>query len=329
MKAAMRDRYGPPDIVELREIERPEPKAGEVLIRAVAASVNRADLDGLAPRPKFVRLIIGLRRPRNQRIGIDVAGVVEAVGEGVTQFRPGDEVMADQYASREGAFAEYVTAAEKWVARVPPGMSMEQASTLPHSAILALQALRLRNGRTIKAGDKVLIDGASGNVGPFAIQIAKSRGAEVTGVASGSKLEFVRSLGADHVIDYATVDYTKTGQRYDWIIDTDSHHSLWAARRALRPKGAYVTLGGWDGKILQAMFFGWVFTVATGRWMGLLLWWKPFHQPDVEALKELFAAGTLKPAIDRTYPLDQIVEALRHVDQGRARGKVVVTMDAH
>ena len=329
MKAAVRDRYGAPDVVELREVAKPEPKAGEVLIRVVAASVNRADLDGLAPRPKFVRLFIGLRRPRNRRLGIDVAGVVEAVGDGVTRFRPGDEVFADQYQSKEGAFAEYVTAAEKWVAKVPPGTSMEAAATLAHSAVLALQALRLRNGRTIKAGDKVLIDGASGNVGPFAVQIAKSRGAVVTGVASAAKLDFVRSLGADHVLDYRQVDYTKSGERYDWIVDTDSHHSLLSVRRALKPGGVYATLGGGDRQIIQSLLLGWVISRAARRSIGLMLWWKPFHTPDIEAIRKLIETGTITPAIDRTYPLDRIVEALRHVDEGRAKGKVVVTMDAH
>ncbi len=325
MKVAVQERYGPPEVVQLRDVDRPTPKDGEVLVRVHAASVNRADLDGLAPRPRFVRLIIGLRAPRNIRTGIDVAGVVESVGPGVTKFKPGDDVFGDLYGAEQGAFGEYAAAPEKVFASIPPGMTMAEASTLPHSAILALQSLRLRNGRTIKPGDKVLIDGASGSVGPFAIQIAKARGAEVTGVASGSKLDLVRSLGADHVIDYAKVDCVRSGEQYDWIVDTDSHHSIFGIWRALRPKGVYVTLGGGDLRILQAMLFGWAVSRATGKWSGLLLWWKPFHPADVEELMALIAAGKLKAVIDRTYPLDEVVGALRHVADGRARGKVVVT----
>jgi NADPH:quinone reductase-like Zn-dependent oxidoreductase len=291
-----------------------------------AASVNRADLDGLAPRPRFARAFVGMRAPRNPRLGIDVAGVVESVGPAVTKFHQGDQVFADLFGTGQGSFAEYVCAREKAFATIPSGMTMEDASTLPHSAILAVQGLRLRSGRTIKPGDKVLIDGASGNVGPFAVQIAKARGAKVTGVASGSKLDLVRSLGADHVIDYEKVDYTKAGERYDWIVDTDSHHSIFAVRRALKRNGVYVTLGGWDASILKSIFLGPVISLATRRSMGLMLWWKPFYADDVATLKELIAAGKLKPVIDRRFPLSQVVQALKWVDEGRARGKVVITM---
>jgi NADPH:quinone reductase-like Zn-dependent oxidoreductase len=326
VKAAVKDRYGSPDVVRLDEVERPAPAPGEVLVRVYAASVNRADLDGIQPRPAFVRLFIGLRAPRNPRVGIDVAGVVEAVGEGVTRFKPGDTVFADLFGQRDGSFAEYVAAPEKAFEPMPAGMSFEEAATLPHSAILALQGLRLRGGRTIKPGDKVLIVGASGNVGPFAVQIAKSMGAEVTGVASGQKLDFVRSLGADHTIDYRTTDYTTTGQRYDWIVDTDSHQSIFKVRRALAPGGAYVTLGGTTWPLLGALVIGSLLSLAGGKYSGLLLWWKPFHRPDVDRLKALFAAGAYRPRIDRTYPLGQVVDALRWVDDGNARGKVVITV---
>ncbi len=328
MRAAVRYSYGTPDVVELTEVERPTPADDEVLVRVQAASVNRADLDGITPRPAFVRAIIGLRRPREPRLGLDVAGVVESVGPGVTRFKPGDRVFADMYQhGGQGAFAEYVCATERAFASMPDGMSFEDAAALPHSAILAVQGLRRRNGATIGPGDRVLIDGASGNVGPFAVQIAKSRGAEVTGVCSTEKVEFVRSLGADHVIDYKQVDYTTTGERYDWIIDTDSHHSILRVRRALRPRGVYVTLGGTSLPIVAALIIGPVVSLATSRWTGLLLWWKPFNPDDVETLKELIAAGHVRPAIDRRYPLSQIVEALRWVDDGHARGKVIVTMD--
>ena len=227
MKSAYYDRYGPPEVVEIREVERPTPSEGKVLVRVRAASVNRADLDGLKPKPGFVRLFMGVRAPKNHEVGIDAAGVVEAVGPGVTRFKPGDEVMTDLFAAgRFGAFAEFVCAREKAFEPIPAGMSFEEAATLPHSAVLALQGMRLRSGRTFKPGDKVLIDGASGNVGPFAVQIAKAMGAEVTGVARGDKLDFVRSLGADHAIDYEKVDYTRAGERFDWIVSVDAHYPI-------------------------------------------------------------------------------------------------------
>lgn len=326
MKAAVRDRYGPPDVVKLKDVDRPTPSDDQVLVRVRAASVNRADLDGLGPRPGFIRLFFGLRAPRNHRIGVDVAGVVESVGASVTRFRPGDEVFGDMFNFGQGAFAEYVCAPERAFATMPTGMAFEEAATLPHSAILALQGLRLRDGRSIRPGDKVLIDGASGNVGPFAVQIAKSLGAEVTGVCSTAKLDFVLSLGVDHVIDYTNVDYTRTGERYDWIVDTDSHHSILRVRRALRRKGVYVTLGGSAFPIFGALLVGPLISRVGSRWTGLLLWWKPFNPDDVATLKELIAAGKVKPIIDRRFSLGEVVDALRYVDEGRARGKVVITV---
>jgi NADPH:quinone reductase-like Zn-dependent oxidoreductase len=326
MKAARRDRYGSPDVVEIRDVEVPVPTADQVLVRVHAASVNRADLDSLGPRPGFVRLFIGLRAPRDHRLGIDVAGVVESVGANVTRFRPGDSVFGDIYTAGGGAFAEFAVGPEKALAPIPAGMSFEEAATLPHSSVLALQGLRLRRGRTIGPGDRVLIEGASGSVGPFAVQIAKSIGADVTGVCRTEKVDFVRSLGADHVIDYRTVDYTATGERYDWILAADSHNSLLRVRRALRPNGVYVTLGGSTWPILAALTSGPLISRIGGKYVGLMFWWKPFHPPDVETITQLFVAGELKPAIDRTFPLSQVVDALRYVDDGRAKGKVVVTM---
>ncbi|MDQ2965497.1 MAG: NAD(P)-dependent alcohol dehydrogenase, partial [Chloroflexota bacterium] len=285
MKAALQDRYGTLDVVRLADVDRPVPADDQVLVRVRAASVNRADLDGLGPRPGFVRLFVGLRAPRNHGMGIDVAGVVESTGAGVTRFKPGDEVFGDMFSFGQGTFAEYVCAPEKAFQPMSPGMTFEDAATLPHSAVLALQGLRLRNGRTIRPGDKVLIDGASGNVGPFAVQIAKSMGAEVTGVCSTAKVDFVRSLGADHVIDYSKVDYTQTGERYDWIVDTDSHHSILRIRRALRPRGVYVTLGGTSWPIFGALVLGPLISLASQKWTGLLLWWKPFKAEDAATLK--------------------------------------------
>jgi len=327
MIAAQRYRYGPPEVVELREVDVPTPTEGQVLVRIHAASVNRADLDGLKPRPGFIRLFYGIRAPRDPGIGTDAAGVVAEVGPGVTGLKPGDRVFGDMFVGGQGSFAEYVCTKERAFQPMPEGLSFEDAATLPHSAILALQALRHRDGRTIEPGSRVLIDGASGNVGPFAVQIAKSMGAEVTGVARTSKLDFVRNLGADHVIDYTKVDYTKTGERYDWIVDTDTHHGLRGVRRALRPRGVYATLGGETGDILSGLVIGPMVSLFSDRWSGLMLWWKPMHPPDVKTLKGLIASGKVKPAIDQRYPLSQVVDALREVEDGRAQGKVVLTMD--
>ena len=326
MKAALQDRYGPPEVVRVAEVDTPVPVDDQILVRVHAASVNRADLDGLGPRPGFVRLFLGVRAPRNHRTGLDAAGVVESVGPGVTRFRPGDRVFADLYTQGGGAFAEYACATEKVFEPIPDRLSFEDAATLPHSAILAIQSLRLRNGRTVQPGDKVLIDGASGNVGPFAVQLAKVMGAEVTGVASAGKLDFVRSLGADHVLDYRSVDYTKAPERYDWILDTDSHHSILAVRRALRPKGVYVTLGGTAFPILSAMLFGSLISRFSDRSSGLVLWWKPFNPPDVATVTNLIAEGKVRPVIDRRFPLAEIVDALRYVDEGHPKGKVIITM---
>jgi NADPH:quinone reductase-like Zn-dependent oxidoreductase len=326
MKAALQDRYGPPEVVRVVDVDTPVPVADQVLVRVHAASVNRADLDGLGPRPGFVRFFIGVRAPRNHRTGLDAAGVVESVGPGATRFRPGDRVFADLYTKGGGAFAEYACATEKVFEPIPAGLSFEDAATLPHSAILAIQSLRLRNGRTVQPGDKVLIDGASGNVGPFAVQLAKVMGAEVTGVASAAKLDFVRSLGADHVLDYRSVNYTKAPERYDWILDTDSHHSILAVRRALRPNGVYVTLGGTALPILSAMLIGSLISRFSDRSSGLVLWWKPFYPSDVATVTSLIAEGKVRPVIDRRFPLTEIVDALRYVDEGHPKGKVIITM---
>ena len=243
----------------------------------------------------------------------------------MTGYVPGDRVFADLYPFGQGAFAEYARAPERAFATIPDAMSFEDAATLPHSAILAVQGLRLRDGRRPGAGDKVLIDGASGNVGPFAVQVAKAFGADVTGVCSTAKMDFVRSLGADHVLDYTTTDYTATGERYDWIVDVDSHHPVLRIRRALRRDGVYVTLGGEGRPLVAAMTVGPVISLATHRHMGLMLWWKPFAPDDLATVTSMIAAGTVRPAVDRRYPLDEIVDALVYVDGGAAKGKVVIT----
>jgi NADPH:quinone reductase-like Zn-dependent oxidoreductase len=324
MQAAVTDRYGPPEVVTVRDFPRPEPTADEVLVRVAAASVNRADLDGLYPRWQFTRVFSGFRRPREPRIGLDVAGVVEAVGPEATRFRPGDLVFGDLFSFHQGAFAEYVCAPERAFDTIPDGLPLEDAATLPHSAILALQGLRRRDGSTFGPGARVLVVGASGNVGPFAVQVAKARGAHVTGVTRTEKLDFVRSLGVDDVIDYTTTDWTAGPPRFDWILDVEARHSLLRARRPLRRGGSYVSLGGPTARIFEHMLAGGVVSRAISRRMGLLLWWKPFHAPDVAVLKELLAAGLVRPVIDRRYALNEVVEALRYVDAGRARGKVLV-----
>jgi NADPH:quinone reductase-like Zn-dependent oxidoreductase len=324
MKAAMQDRYGSVDVVEVRDVPKPEPGEGEVLVKVRAASVNRADLDGLTPRPGFVRLFYGLRRPRNPRMGWDMAGEVESVGPGVKHFKPGDRVFADLAAHGAGSFADYVTSPETAFEPIPDGMTFDVAATLPHSSVLAIQGFRTRKGRTFKAGDRVLVVGASGNVGPFAVQIAKAAGAHVTGVASGPKQDMVRDLGADEVLDYRTTDWTRSGQRWDWILDTDSHRNILAVRRALAPGGAYVTLGGNALPILASMTVGPLLSLFSSRWSGLMFWWKPFHRPDVQRVLELVAAGQVRSVIDRSYPLSELREALRHMADGDARGKVLV-----
>jgi NADPH:quinone reductase-like Zn-dependent oxidoreductase len=326
MKAAVRERYGSVDVVHIGELDRPDPVGDQVLVEVQAASVNRADLDVLGPEPGFTRLFLGLRAPRHRGLGCDVAGIVAAVGPDVARFKPGDRVFGDMYPFGLGAFAEFKCAPERAFQPIPDGMSFEDAATLPHAAILAVQGLRRRDGRTVDEGDRVLISGASGNVGPFAVQIAKALGAEVTGVCSTGAVEFVRSLGADQVIDYATTDYTTTGQRYDWILDVHSHHSVMAARQALRPHGVYVTLGGPTRSMFDWMAIGPVVSLATSRSMGLMLWWKPFRAEDVGTLKDLYATGKLRPVIDRRAPLGDVADALRHVDTGHPRGKVVITM---
>ncbi len=325
MRAAIRDRYGPVDVVSVRKIDDPVPVADEVLVRVRAASINRADLDVLGPRPAITRLYLGLRAPRHRGVGCDVAGTVEAVGPDVTRFKVGDDVFGDMFPFGLGSFAEFKCAPERAFLAIPPGLTMDDAATLPHAATLAIQGLRRRDGRTVTAGQRVLIDGASGNVGPFAVQIAKALGAEVTGVCSSNKLEFVRSLGADHVVDYRAVDVTATGERYDWILDVDSHHPLLRWRRSLRPGGTYVTLGGSTSRLISTMAAGPVVSIATGRSMGLMLWWKPFRGDDVAALAELVRSGAVIPAIDRRFGLDDVVEALRYVDEGHPKGKVLIS----
>jgi NADPH:quinone reductase-like Zn-dependent oxidoreductase len=325
VRAALRDRYGGPEVVAVREVDKPVATGSRALVRVTVAGLNRADIDGLRPRWRFIRLFMGLRRPRHRSLGIDIAGVVEQLGPDATDLKVGDRVFAELEMVGSGGLAEYVAVPEKDLERIPDGISDEVAAALPHSGVLALQALRWRDGSAPRAGDRLLVVGASGNVGPYAVQIAKARGLHVTAVASGPKLDFVRSLGADEVIDYRTTDYTRPAEPYDWIVDVDAHQSLRHWVRALQRGGSYVTLGGSGGLIVADLIQWPLLRLSTGRRMAMMLWWKPFHRPDVERLLAMVAAGELRPHIDRVYPLDQVADALRWVDEGHARGKVLVT----
>ncbi len=323
MRAFVRERYGGPEVLELRELENPTPKAGEVLVRVRASSVNAADLDYLYGRPTVTRLGIGLRVPRSKRLGLDVAGVVEAVGPGAARFAVGDEVFGDLTECGYGAFADYALATEAALAPMPQGLTFEEAAAVPQSAILALQALR--SWRPVRAGETVLVNGASGNVGPFAVRIAQAYGCEVTGVCSTAKVDFVRSLGVDDVIDYSAQDFAGSGRRWDRIVDVASHRSIFASRRALRRGGVYAWAGGDTRSLLGAILVGPILSITTSRKSGLFMW-KPFRQDDVAELTRLIEAGQLRPVIDRTYPLEEVPEALRHLDQKRSQGKLVITI---
>lgn len=323
MKAIVRDKYGSPDVLELKEIDKPVPGDDEVLVRVHAASMNTADLDYLRGFPLAARIGTGLFKPKNRGLGLDVAGKVEAVGKTVTQFQPGDEVWADLSGSGFGAFAEYVCAPQTVFALKPAGVTFEEAATVPHSAVLALQGLRGK--RQIQPGHKVLINGAGGCVGPFAVQLAKSFGAEVTGVDSPSKLDLMRSVGADHVIDYTREDFTKNGKRYDLILDIAAQSSILKYRRALSSRGSYVLIAHSLIGFVQAFFIGAWISMTGKKKMGIFMWY-PSKREDLEFLKELLGAGKIKPLIDRRYELSEVPEALRYLEEGRARGKVVITL---
>jgi len=326
MRAIVWPRYGSPDVLEFAEVPKPEPTEDQVLVRVVAASLNRADLDYLRGWPFFGRLFTGVREPRTGGLGLDAAGRVEAIGPKATRFRPGDEVYGNLTQYGMGAFAEYVCARESAFAMKPAAMSMEDAATIPEAAIVALQGLRLRGGRTIKPGDRVLVNGASGSVGPFAVQIAKSMGADVTGVCRHEKMDFVRSLGADHAIDYRGDDFPPRGRGYDWILDIAGKSSILDWRRALTPTGVYVVVGGTIRGMLQALTLGPLISRSGGRKMAIMTWWKPFKREDVAVLEKLFADGKIAPAIDRRYPLREVPDALRYLDAGHPKGKIIINV---
>jgi NADPH:quinone reductase-like Zn-dependent oxidoreductase len=323
MKAIVYTEYGSPDVLQFKEVAKPTPKDDEVLIRVRAASANAADWHLLRGKPFLMRLMgYGFLKPKNTILGADVAGRVEAVGKNVTQFKPGDEVFGDLSQCGFGGFAEYVCAPENALVLKPATMTFEQAAALPVAAVTALLGLRFKGG--VQPGQKVLINGASGGVGTFAVQLADIFGAEVTGVCSSSKVDMVRTLGADHVIDYAKEDFTKNGQRYDFILAANGYHSLAEYKRALTPTGTYVMTGGATSQMFEAMLLGPWLSMTGNKKMGNAMA-KP-SQKDLTFIKELFEAGKLKPVIDRCYPLSKVPEAIRYLEEGHAKGKVVITV---
>jgi NADPH:quinone reductase-like Zn-dependent oxidoreductase len=326
MKAVVYCDYGVPNL-KLQEIEKPTPADDQLLVRVRAASVNPLDWHFVEGTPYLMRAMgVGLRKPKDTRLGVDFAGSVEAVGKNVTKFKVGDEV----FGGRTGAFAEYVCVREpRAVALKPANITFDQAASVPIAAITALQGLRDKG--KVQPGQKVLINGASGGVGTFAVQIAKSYGAEVTGVCSTRNLDMVKSLGADHVIDYTKEDFTKGAERYDVIIDNVANHSLLECRRALKPNGVYVLIGGGSaneqGLIgplinpIKAMLLA----PFVSQKMGMLL--ADLNHNDLAMLADLMQSGKMKPVIDRTYKLSDLPDAIRYLEQGHARGKVVITVD--
>ncbi len=324
MKAIIFTKYGPPEVLQLKEIAKPAPKEDEVLVRVHAASVNAYDWHMMRADIFLVRLMgAGLFKPKNTGLGADIAGIVETVGSNVKQFKPGDEVYGDIAGSGHGGFAEYAAAPEKALAHKPVNISFEQAAAVPMAAVTALQGLR--DVGKIQAGQKVLINGASGGVGTFAVQIAKSFGAEVTAVCSTGNLDQARSIGADHVIDYTQEDFTQTGQQYDLILAVNGYHPLSAYKRALAPRGTYVMAGGAPAQIFQAMLLGSWMSRGGERKMGGVS--AKMSQKDLVYMKELIETGKVTPVIDRHYPLSEAAEALRYLGAGHARGKVIITID--
>jgi NADPH:quinone reductase-like Zn-dependent oxidoreductase len=323
MKAAVYTQYGPPNVVQITDVEKPVPKDNDVLIKVRAASVNPLDWHFMRGTPYAVRIVAGLRKPKVARLGADVAGQVEAVGKNITQFKPGDQV----FGTCKGAFAEYACAPESALVMKPDNVTFEQAACVPIAGLTALQGLR-NNGK-VQPGQTVLINGASGGVGTFAVQIAKSFGADVTGVCSTRNVDMVRSIGADRVIDYTREDFTRSGQRYDLFFDCIGQHSLSVCRRVLNPKGIYVGAGGpsdrWMigpiARLMKSLVLSWFGSQKLG---GLLA---KVNKEDLIILRELIQAGKVTPVIDRRYGLSEVPEAIRYLEEGRARGKVVVTLE--
>ena len=321
MKAMMYTQYGPPDVLKLTEAAKPVPKDDEVLVKVRASSVTFGDLAAVKGEPFMVRFTLGLREPKFKIPGKDVTGQVEAVGADVKQFKPGDEVFGDLSGCGWGAYAEFVSVPENVLVQKPTNLTFEAAGAVPESAVVALQGLH--QGQ-IQSGQKVLIYGASGGIGTFAVQLAKSFETEVTGVCSTRNLEMVHSLGADHVIDYTKEDFTKKGQQYDLVLATAGYRSIFDYKRALAPGGYYVATGGEMAQIFQPMLLG-PLVSSDGRKLTNLAM-KP-DKEDLTYIKELIEASKVTPVIDKSYPLSELPEALKYYGEGRSRGKVVVTLN--
>ena len=334
MKAVVCNKYGSPDVLRFQEVEKPIPKEDEALVKVHAASLNAADLEIL--RGTFIVRLGGPLKPAYKILGSDVAGRVEAVGANVKQFQPGDEIWADLSAHGFGAFAKHVAVPEKALRMKPDSMTFEEAAAIPSAAVVALQNLRaagssslspiLSDKGQIQSGQKILINGAGGGVGTFAVQIAKSFGAEVTGVDSAEKLDMLRSIGADKVIDYKQEDFTKGGRQYDLILDVVAYRSILDYKRALSPEGIYVFVGGSTAAIIQAFLLGPLISATGSRKMGIVMW-KPNKRDDLIALKELFEAGKVLPVIDRSFPLREVPEALRYLEEEPHLGKIVIIVE--
>lgn len=320
LKAIVYTEYGPPDVLQVREVDVPTPRQNELLVRVRAASVNAYDWRMLKADPFLVRLMGGgFLRPKQTILGADVAGRVEAVGENVTQYQPGDEV----FGCARGGFAEYVCARESAFALNSGSMTFEVAAAVPMAGLTALQGLRDRG--QIQPGQKVLVNGASGGVGTFAVQIAKSFGTEVTAVCSTGNLDMARAIGADHVIDYTQEDFTRSGRRYDLIFAANGHHSIFDYTRALTPRGVYVVAGGTMAQMFQAMLIGpWISKTGGKKVRSFVA---GMNHEDLVVMSELIEAGRVKPVIERRYPLSEAAEALRYVGEGHAKGKIVITVD--
>ena len=322
MKAIVYTKYGSPDVLQVKEVEKPKPKDDEVLIKIHAASINSWDWDMLTGRPFEYRLFSGILNPTKTKIlGCDIAGRIEAVGRNIKQFHPGDDIFGDLCKGSWGGFAEYVCARESELTLKPASMTFEEAAATPQAGILALQGLSEK--RVIRAGHRILINGAGGGVGTFAIQMAKSFGAEVTGVDSTGKLDMMSSLGADYVIDYTKEDFTKNGKSYDLILDVKTDRSVFDYWRALSDNGIYVTVGGRSGRILQLVFIGSLISMTGSKKLTLIM-----HKPnkDLNIIKELFESGKIKPVVDRCFPLSETAEAFQYFGEGHFKGKVVITV---
>lgn len=320
MKAVVYSRYGSPDVLQLTEVAKPVPTDDEVLIKLAAVSVNRSDWELLIGKPLYAR-VGGLLKPGHHILGSDIAGRIEAVGKNITQFKPGDEVYGD-ILGRLSGFAEYVCARERTLARKPAGLTFAQAAAIPQAGVIALQGIRDKG--QVQPGQAVLINGAGGGAGMFAVQLAKLYGAEVTGVDNAGKQDFMRALGADHVIDYTRTDFTKNRQQYDLVLDLVASRSALAFTRALKPNGSYYLVGGSVSTLFQVLLLGPWIKRATGKNIRLLM-----VQPNLKDLAhvaELCEAGTIVPQIDRQFALSEVPEALGYLGAGRVKGKIVITM---